>query len=110
MQPTDNGNSLLENRRNMKTVRKLYECITRDRWEIGFVEGGLNAVMGQNPLKVNWLRHGYQDRWFADPFILDLTKKEVKKLRKASSIFVREYRCRTRPTPEAANLITLLAD
>ncbi len=80
--------SLLENRRDMKTVRKLYERITRDRWEIGFVEGGLDAVMGQGPLKVNWLKHGYKDRWFADPFILDVTDSEI-------LVLVEEYRYET---------------
>ena len=80
--------SLLENRRDMKTVRKLYERITRDRWEIGFVEGGLDAVMGQGPLKVNWLQHGYRDRWFADPFILDVTDSEI-------LVLVEEYRYET---------------
>ena len=77
MQPTQNGNTLLENRRNMKSVRKLYRKITRDRWEIGFVEGGLTAVMGQEPLQVHWLNHDFKDRWFADPFILDLTPTEI---------------------------------
>lgn len=69
----------------MKKVRKLYERITRDRWEIGFVEGGLDAVMGQAPLKVNWLQHGFKDRWFADPFILDVTDTEI-------LVLVEEYR------------------
>ena len=89
MQPTDNGNTLLENRRNMKKVRTLYECITRDRWEIGFVEGGLDAVMGQDPLKVNWLQHGYKDRWFADPFVLDVSDSEI-------WVLVEEYRYETK--------------
>lgn len=48
--------------------------MVRDRWEIGFVEGGIDAVMGQEPLKVNWLKHGFTDRWFADPFFLDVTE------------------------------------
>ena len=85
MQPTGNGNTLLENRRNMKNVRRLYKKITRDRWEIGFVDGGLTAVMGQKPLRINWLKHGYKDRWFADPFILDLTQSEI-------LLLVEEYR------------------
>lgn len=77
MQPTNNGNTLLENRRNMKKLRKLYDKITRDRWEIGFVDGGLTAVMGRESLHVHWLKHDYRDRWFADPFILDVTKSEI---------------------------------
>lgn len=73
----------------MKFLRKLYERLTRDRWEIGFVDGGLDAVMGQAPLKVNWLQHGYKDRWFADPFILDVTDSEIQ-------VLVEEYRYETK--------------
>ena len=72
--------TLLENRRYMKHVKKIYERIARDRWEIGFVEGGLDAVMGQEPLKVNWLQHGFTDRWFADPFILKVTDDTIQVL------------------------------
>lgn len=61
----------------MKNVRKLYKKITRDRWEIGFVKGGLASVMGNEPLRIHWLKHHYKDRWFADPFILDVTKSEI---------------------------------
>ena len=72
--------TLLENRRYMKKVKKICERIARDRWEIGFVEDGLDAVMGQEPLKVNWLKHGFKDRWFADPFILEVTEDTVQVL------------------------------
>ena len=80
MQPSWIEDTLLENRRNMKNVKKIYERIVRDRWEIGFVEGGLDAVMGQESLKVNWLKHGFTDRWFADPFVLDVTEEAIQVL------------------------------
>lgn len=64
----------------MKRVRKIFDCLTRSRWEIGFVEGGLDAVMGQEPLQVHWLKHGFTDRWFADPFILEVTDDELQVL------------------------------
>ena len=69
----------------MKNVRKLYEKITRERWEIGFVDGGLTAVMKQESLHVHWLKHDYKDRWFADPFILEVTRSEI-------LVLVEEYR------------------
>ena len=56
---------------------RIIDRITRDRWEIGFVEGGMAAVMGDCPLQVHWLKHTYRDRWFADPFILDVTDDEI---------------------------------
>ena len=59
---------------------RIIDRITRDRWEIGFVEGGLSAVMGEDSLQIKWLTHHYDDRWFADPFILDVTDTEIKVL------------------------------
>ena len=61
-------------------LKKLYDRITRDRWEVGFVEGGLPAVMGEDHLQVHWLKHAYRDRWFADPFVLDVTDAEIQVL------------------------------
>lgn len=61
----------------MRSVRRLYEKLTRDRWEIGFVEGGIASVMGDEPFCVHGLKHDYKDRWFADPFILDVTESEI---------------------------------
>ena len=78
----------MENRRNMKNVRKLYDRMTRDRWEIGFVEGGLSSVMENSHLSIHWLKHNYKDRWFADPFILDVTESEI-------YVLAEEYRYET---------------
>lgn len=62
----------------MNSLRRIYNTITRDRWEIGFVEGGLDSVMeGGEELKIKWLQHEYKDRWFADPFILEVTDSEI---------------------------------
>lgn len=61
----------------MNFIMKLYEKIVSDGWGIGFVEGGLDAVMGEAPIKVNWMKHGFKDRWFADPFILDVSEDEI---------------------------------
>lgn len=69
----------------MNKVRKLYKKITQDRWEIGFVEGGLTAVMTKNSLRIHWLQHDYHDRWFADPFVLKVTDYEIQ-------LLVEEYR------------------
>ena len=73
----------------MSKVLKLYKTVVRDRWEIGFVEGGLDAVMSDAPLVVNWLKHQYRDRWFADPFLLDVTESEI-------IVLVEEYQYKTK--------------
>lgn len=64
----------------MNKIKELYKRITRDRWEIGFVQGGLTAVMTEESLQINWLKHHYRDRWFADPFVLDVTDDEIQLL------------------------------
>lgn len=74
----------------MSVIRRFYDSITRDRWEIGFVEGGINAVMcGDGKLTINWMKHDYQDRWFADPFILEVTDSEI-------IVLVEEYQYSTK--------------
>ena len=37
----------------------------------------MESVIEGNRIHVNWLRHNYRDRWFADPFILDVTGSEL---------------------------------
>lgn len=75
----------------MKTLRDLYDHLMRYRYEIGFVEGGLDNVMEcvlqstcndvqakrVNELNIKWLKHDFKDRWFADPFILDVSGSEI---------------------------------
>lgn len=76
-------------KKGLGKVSKLYRSITRDCWAIGFVENGLNAVMSNDrSLKISWLKHDYKDRWFADPFILDVTESEI-------LLLVEEYRYET---------------
>lgn len=39
-------------------------------WNIGFARQNVGDVLNGEPLHIEWLRHGYSDRWFADPFML----------------------------------------
>lgn len=52
----------------------------RTRWEIGFVSGGLDAIMKGEPVHVDYIKHSFKDRWFADPFILNVTDSEIELL------------------------------
>ena len=58
-------------------MRKLYSRLIRSRWELGFVRGGLDGVFADGRLQVDWIINPYRDRWFADPFILDVTEDYV---------------------------------
>ena len=60
----------------MKNFNSLLDYIKAIRYNIGFVEENVDEVINCKPITVNWLKHSYKDRWFADPFILDVTDDE----------------------------------
>lgn len=45
-------------------------------WALGFVRGGMQAVMESDHLDVDWVKMP-KDRWYADPFVLDVTESEI---------------------------------
>ena len=47
-----------------------------DCWAIGFVRGGLQTIMESDNYEVDWVEMP-KDRWYADPFILDVTDKQI---------------------------------
>lgn len=47
------------------------------RWNIGLCDTPLDDILAGRPLNIRWLRHGYTDRWFADPFILRADDSEI---------------------------------
>lgn len=60
----------------MKNISSLLDYIKAIRYNIGFVKENVDDVINGKPITVNWLKHSYKDRWFADPFILDVTDDE----------------------------------
>ena len=56
---------------------EVYRSIMQGVWNIGFVENTLDGVIDGEPLKIRWLNHECKDRWFADPFILDVTDDKI---------------------------------
>lgn len=61
----------------MRLKDQLIHYIKDTKYNIGFVDGCLKDIIEGQPIKVNWLKHTYKDRWFADPFILDVTDNEI---------------------------------
>lgn len=51
------------------------DYLTATKYNIGFIENKLEDIISDKAIQVNWLKHSYKDRWFADPFILDVTEK-----------------------------------
>lgn len=63
-----------------KKMNKLIKYIKKfsdERWNIGFMENPLDEIMNGGTPRVNWMKHEFKDRWFADPFILDVTDNEI---------------------------------
>lgn len=50
--------------------------LTDGCWALGFVRGGLQTVMEADHLDVDWAKMP-EGRWFADPFVLDVTDEEI---------------------------------
>ena len=61
----------------MGIKKAVIDYIKDTKYNIGFIDGDLHFVMKGKPIKVNWLKHNFKDRWFADPFILDVTENEI---------------------------------
>ena len=54
-------------------------------WNIGFCEYSPEKLIEKKALpKVQWMKHPFKDRFFADPFILKVTESEI-------VVFVEEY-------------------
>jgi len=46
-------------------------------WNLGFIEEGVKDSLKNKNLKIHWVKKRINDRWFADPFILDVTESEI---------------------------------
>lgn len=49
-------------------------------WALAFVKGGMDAVFSGKPLELDMVKNPFKDRWFADPFVLDVTDDEIQLL------------------------------
>lgn len=59
----------------MNIIRKIQY---NQYWNIGFCEQTPEELMHEGRLRpIKWLKHEYDDRWFADPFILRATEDEI---------------------------------
>lgn len=56
-------------------IKSLYH---RGHYNIGFMDLSSAGLIEREELpKINWLKHNYKDRFFADPFILDATESRI---------------------------------
>lgn len=68
----------------MSNLRQRLIC--NQNWNIGFCEITPEELWSSKGLgKITWMKNPYKDRWFADPFILKVTKETI-------TLFVEERR------------------
>lgn len=60
----------------MRWSTKIARHLAGLHWAIGFVRGGMAAIMESDKLEMDWVKMP-KDRWFADPFVLEVTDKEI---------------------------------
>ena len=58
----------------MSVIIEKLKYWSRTAWEIGIVLGTPEDVLKKDTLDVHIVKHHYKDRWFADPFVLDVTE------------------------------------
>ena len=58
-------------------IKDIYRKLVDLRWTIGFVENDIDGIIKGERLDINWVQCDYKDRWYADPFILDVTDEQV---------------------------------
>ena len=61
----------------MKLINRVRDYILSQKYNIGFINGNIKSVLEGETIKFNWMKHSYKNRWFADPFILDVTDDEI---------------------------------
>ncbi len=57
--------------------KNIYKNLTKTDWQITFAENSPESLISGLPLKLHVMKHNYRDRWFADPFILDIYDSEI---------------------------------
>lgn len=59
-------------------MRLLSYILYNQNWNIGFIEQTPeNLIENQQLGKIQWMKHPYKDRWFADPFIFKVDDDEI---------------------------------
>ena len=61
----------------VENLKQLAEKVYRLEWNIALVENTLEELFQGEQLKLRILKHSYKDRWFADPFILDVKDNKL---------------------------------
>lgn len=60
-----------------RPIDRLKHFLLSEEWNIGFVEFDKDKILSQDRLEVKYIKSYYRNKWFADPFILDITPEKI---------------------------------
>lgn len=60
-----------------RKIKSTYRSLISHHWEIGILNNSLDDIVRNCPLDFRLVTHDFIDRWFADPFILDVNEDEI---------------------------------
>ena len=67
--------------RIIRSLKKIYLHLTEFKWTIGLMDYDENFVLRPSiKPKVRWIKYNYKEGWFADPFILSISRDRVELL------------------------------
>lgn len=55
----------------------LRRFIYNNHWTLGFYEGTIEDLIGGQSYEIRWLNNPYKNRWFADPFLLNVSENII---------------------------------
>lgn len=58
-------------------IKTQIKKLTEERWNVGFIQNSMNDVINEGAIDVKWITHKLKSSWFADPFILEVTEREI---------------------------------
>lgn len=61
----------------MNIIKKVAKSLIRQQWNIGITETPLKDIVEGKEIVYHWMIHDFPNRWFADPFILDVTDTHI---------------------------------
>lgn len=56
---------------------KLSRSFFHKTWDLAFVKGGMDALFSDESFDVDVVENPFKDRWFADPFVLDVSDDKI---------------------------------
>lgn len=58
-------------------LRSVVHYLQFNKWNLAFIEESLDEIIKAKTLKVHYMKGNNRKQWFADPFILDISKETI---------------------------------